>query len=456
MNLQENVPGVGTSSGPSFCIVKGIPYLAWKGSGTDQGIYWSKASSLTPDSNGKYDWQPQTHIPNVGTSASPTLAAFGGSLYMAWKGMEKDNAIYFSKLDGNTWSPQQKLTAGTSTAPALAGTGKDLILVWKGESDVDIWWFKSTDGKTWTAQATVPGVGGTSNTPALAASGDDAYMVWKAEPGDNRLFWTKYNGGTGKWEAQQKITSGTSNGPGVTCDSNGVVWIAWQAVSGEGVFYCSLTNESKNQWSPQVRRFGIGTSDRPCLAAPGKGEDGIIMAWKGAGSDAGIYYGPLILQVAGSVTYELARTNIGRGSSSSMAIQAQLTLNQNGSCTYSGTFWNEAVLKESWYCTLTVLDGNGHAYAFTSTGDIGPGTQQWNTPATNLAIAQNWAGIVLTSPPPGGFGWHSGDSDDVWGSILGAIEATGVAIKDVFEVIGKALASAGDGGGEAGSEPSGE
>src|SRR5258708_1846365 len=137
MSFQENVAGVGTSAGPAFCIVRGVPYLAWKGLGTDQGIYWSKASSLTPDSNGKYSWQPQTHIPSVGPSAAPTLASFGDALYMAWKGMDKDTAIYFSKLEGNTWSTQKKLAAGTSAAPSLAGTSKGLILVWKGESDVD-------------------------------------------------------------------------------------------------------------------------------------------------------------------------------------------------------------------------------------------------------------------------------------------------------------------------------
>jgi hypothetical protein len=62
---------------------------------------------------------------------------------------------------------------------------------------------------------------------------------------------------------------------------------------------------------------------------------------------------------------------------------------------------------------------------------------------------------VLTSPPPGappGFAWHSGDNAEVLDSIVSAIEATGVAIKDAFIVIGKALG----GEGESGSEPSGE
>jgi len=446
MTVQESVPNVGTSAGPAFCVFGGKPYLAWKGQGSDQGIYWTSASSLTPGSNGQYNWAPQTKVTNVATTDGPTLASFGGNLYMAWKGEAGDSGLYLSKFDGKTWTPQQKLVAGSSNGPALAATSKYLLMAWKGESDVGVYFFTSTDGTTWTAQQQIGPVGGTSSTPAVTASGNNVYMAWKAEPGDNRLFWSKYNGTT--WSAQQLITSGTGVGPAIVCDSNNVIWLSWQAVAGQGIYYCSLTNESQNDWSPQVVRYGVGTSDRPAMISTGGGDAGVMMAWKGAGSDLGIWYGTLILPVPSSLTFTLPRTNIGRGSPSSMAIQAQLVMNQDGSCNFSGTFQNEAILDESWYIVFGVKDGMGHGYSFSTSGET-TGTQTWNLSATNIAVAQNWGGIAFTNF----FNWSSGDSAELLGSIEALFSDFGIGIKDVFEAIGNALATAAK---EIFSDPSGE
>jgi hypothetical protein len=447
VNIQENVSGVGTSSGPGFCIHNGKPFLAWKGSGSDPGIYYSTATTLTPGSNGQYDWAEQTHYVGIATSHGPAVASLNGTLCLAWKG-ESESAIYVSLFDGKTWTPQQKLPVGTSDSPALAALSSKFLLAWKGEgTDVGIYYSTSADGKTWSAQQEIEDIGGTSNTPAICGASDgNAYMAWKAEPGDNRLFWSKYDGS--KWSAQQLITSGTSTGPAIVDDSNHIKWLSWKSVGGGAIYLCSLNDEAKNEWSPQRRRYGVGTSDRPALIPLGAGPQNVMMAWKGAGSDAGIYYGTLDLSVPDTLTYNYPRTNIGQGSSSSMAIEAQLTLKRDGSCNFTGTFWNEAVLKESWYITMGVRDGYGNAYAFSTSGDIGPGTQPWNLSANNLAIAQNWTGIAINSPS-GSFSIHAGDSDDLLGSLEGVASDLGVAIKDVFEVLGKIL---GGGEGEEGSE----
>jgi hypothetical protein len=102
MSVQEQIGGVGTSEAPAWTISGGKTLLAWKGEGTDTGIYWSTTSGLDPDSNsGQYTWAPQQVVPNVGTSASPALANFKDVVYMAWKGAGNDVAIYMSSLGGD-------------------------------------------------------------------------------------------------------------------------------------------------------------------------------------------------------------------------------------------------------------------------------------------------------------------------------------------------------------------
>lgn len=42
-------------------------------------------------------------------------------IYMAWKGMDNDEGIYWSRFDGSTWAPQQNVPGvGTSARLGLA------------------------------------------------------------------------------------------------------------------------------------------------------------------------------------------------------------------------------------------------------------------------------------------------------------------------------------------------
>jgi hypothetical protein len=56
----------------------------------------------------------------IGTSVGPALAVYIGLLYMAWKGIEGDQGIYFSTFDGQNWAAQQNVPGiGSSVGPAL-------------------------------------------------------------------------------------------------------------------------------------------------------------------------------------------------------------------------------------------------------------------------------------------------------------------------------------------------
>ena len=60
--------------------------MAWKGANGSQGIWRNTFDGRS--------WTAQHRITGVGTSVGPSLAAFQGRLYMAWKGAGLDHHIY--------------------------------------------------------------------------------------------------------------------------------------------------------------------------------------------------------------------------------------------------------------------------------------------------------------------------------------------------------------------------
>ena len=100
MEYQQNVAGVGTSASPGFCRVGNNAYLVWKGEGTDANLYFSKATTPSPNTSGVYQWGPQQQIVAVGTSDGPAAAGNKDALCMAWKGEGNDVSLYFSAFDG--------------------------------------------------------------------------------------------------------------------------------------------------------------------------------------------------------------------------------------------------------------------------------------------------------------------------------------------------------------------
>jgi hypothetical protein len=325
MPYQQKLPTqfLETSAAPAWALVNDEVFIAWKGPGSDTGIYSLATTSATPDSKtGQYDltnpqspfnalnqsWVtsgapcapsgPTPAVPQVLTSASPAMAIFGGLPYLAWKGAS-DNTIWFIAYDFNdsSWGTQQQVVVKgaadppkTDRAPALASAGNTLCMAWKGESIGDIWWAKC-DGQTWVDPQLA--IGGTSESPALASDGSFLYMAWKGES-DNTLWWSKFDGS--KWGPQQRTAGGsTDSAPAIAVDANHVVWLAWKDAGSSDVYYKYSTDLATNQWSAPTNRPGIGTSGSPALLSTGGSSSGLILAWKGEGTDHGIYYGPLRL-----------------------------------------------------------------------------------------------------------------------------------------------------------------
>jgi hypothetical protein len=250
-------------------------YLAWKGIERDDRMFYSSYQGTA--------WAAQSLIPRVGSSAGPALTVFGGKLFAAWKGVLGDEGIYWSTLAGKTWAPQQsEHSIGTSTGVSLATLNGLLYLIWKGvEGDQAIYW-RTFDRNNWTPQQRISGVA-TSHGPALAVFDGQLYAAWKGMWDDQAIYWSSFDGAS--WSPQRRISgAGSSSGPSLLA-IDGVLLAAWKGILGDQGIYWSTFNGAS--WTPQRNVPGVATSMGPGL---GSYDGTAVMAWKGMWGDQGIYW----------------------------------------------------------------------------------------------------------------------------------------------------------------------
>jgi Pro-kumamolisin, activation domain len=271
--LATALRGVGLP--PALAAFGGKLTMAWKGIERDERIFWSAFDGTS--------WAPQQAVPGIGTSAGAELAVWQGKLFMAWKGVLADQRIFWSLFDGTSWSPQRVVPGiGTSTGPSLSVFQGALYMAWKGvEGDQRIFW-SAFNGTSWTPQQAVAGVG-SSVGPSLAVFGSALYMGWKGVFGDPRIFWATFNGTS--WTPQQLLAGvGTSEGPSLAVFGN-ALYAAWKGEFGDQrIFWSSFNGTS---WTPQQLVSGVGTSVGPSLAAF---NSVLAMAWKGILGDPRIFW----------------------------------------------------------------------------------------------------------------------------------------------------------------------
>jgi hypothetical protein len=351
------IPGVGTSDKPAAVIApngKSV-FLAWKGEGGDQGIYWTQTQQLAPDAaTGKYTFNPSPqspHVKNVATTHGPALASYQGRVYMAWKGEEGDNTIYWSFYDGAKWQPQTPLPAETDIGPAMVATDNAVFLVWKGKSDTKLWWAilggDVNNGSKFTVIGQIKAGGNffeTTSTPALTTLGNAVFMAWRGASGV-ALFFAQCAGKTVsgenyQWADQQSIPQfeemipsatpsfGSGAGPSTTGpglvfikgSKNSGLFLAWvEPTSGPtpnepsfptvpDTICVSYLNETASTWfgrDLQDTTDGQTTLTQPTLIgvfphnSTGNAYSPIYF-FKGYGDDLNIYYNSAVVLYGGS------------------------------------------------------------------------------------------------------------------------------------------------------------
>lgn len=163
-----------TDRAPALAVLYNTAFCAWKQSGTEQ-IMWSEHRL------GASSWSAPEPLPLVDGGAStsdvPALAVTGRGLAMAWKGVaNNDPRLWFSEWEpGGRWSTPHTVdpidgAVLTSHGPGLAAFDGTLVLAWKGAgSDQRVWWSSRVDANRWaTPQITHPTINSAAG-PSLVA-----------------------------------------------------------------------------------------------------------------------------------------------------------------------------------------------------------------------------------------------------------------------------------------------
>jgi tetratricopeptide (TPR) repeat protein len=145
---QKRVAGVGTSRSPALVAFQGRLFMFWKGVEGDNTAYYSSLNPADPI------WRPQRRIeyasyeaaggvPHpIGTTGPLSAAVRGDSILLCWKGAQDDSGIYFSLFQDGEFSGQINMgRVGTSTGPSAVQVDGRTFMAWKGiEGDNTIYW----------------------------------------------------------------------------------------------------------------------------------------------------------------------------------------------------------------------------------------------------------------------------------------------------------------------------
>ena len=253
--LSGNLTGL-TTPVPTIATAGDYVYVAWPNYPFD--IEWVVSSDLG------LSWSQPTNLdsPDSWLVYSPSLAAFGTEVHLAWQDAgdhdgddEADYDILYtmSNDQGGNWSAPQVVSDGTSDEasilPALALAGTDLYVVWAdngsydgdGTDDFDILQRTTTDdGDTWSNIRVISTSAGEADQPAVAAdTSDEVNVVWQEFSNLNSEYRIHYrhsgNGGV-TWDSEQTLTSGPDDYlpglPDVTFVGS-QVYVAWYQVDNE-------------------------------------------------------------------------------------------------------------------------------------------------------------------------------------------------------------------------------
>ena len=260
---------------PALAVFDNKLFMAWKGVEFDERIFFTTYNGSA--------WAPQTQVPNVATSAGVSLAVFDNVLYMAWKGEGNDQGIWWSTYNGSAWASQKEVpNVASSTGPRLAVFDNKLFMAWKGMEDDQRLWWSSFNGTTWAAQQQIPGVA-SSVGPALVVLGSSLVAAWKGEFGDPGLWYSTFNGST--WTPQKEVVGpGTSEGPSLAIYNN-ELFAAWKGEYADQSLWYAAYNGSV--WTPQKQIPGVWSSIGPSIA-PFGGK--LFAVWKGMSGDERIWF----------------------------------------------------------------------------------------------------------------------------------------------------------------------
>lgn len=224
------------------------------------------------------------------------------TLYMAWRGVEDDQHLYWAvTFDGQWWSRQLVLSDRASAdAPALAAFQNKLFMAWRGSGDTNLWW-ATYDGNAdlkWSAQDQLTDRG-SATSPALAVFRNQLFMAWRGVPqdptsipgvpvsigtgpGDQNLYWATYDENDPRgWTDQRPLSDRASYGVPALAAFQDKLFMAWRGVEGdEDLYWATYDGNPDLKWSDQNPLTDRASAVGPALVVL---QNKLYMVWRGIG-----------------------------------------------------------------------------------------------------------------------------------------------------------------------------
>jgi hypothetical protein len=251
------------SQSPSLAASDSYVYVAWSDNvpvakSGGQPEVWLRVSSNSGASFGS----AIRISTNTGASVSPSVAASGSYVYVAWSdntpvsgsGSDYEVWVCMSSNNGGRFGSAIRISANTgwSGQPSVAATGNYVYVAWSDNTPVtgsggmrEVWMrASSNNGRSFGPAIRITTNTGTSENPSVAAVGSYVYVAWDDDTsvtgsGGKDEIWMRVSSNNGaSFGSAIRITTntGSSINPSVAAVGSNV-YVAWQddtPVAGSG------------------------------------------------------------------------------------------------------------------------------------------------------------------------------------------------------------------------------
>lgn len=282
---RKDLPGELTPYRPTIAAHQGKIFLAWRGEGNPS------LNIMVSNDNGA-SFTGKATLPATSASA-PSLISHDGSLFIAWRELN-NNSVNVAKvtLIGNTngefavagLEPTTTLNEQTDDVPSLASFGGKLYVAFKGLGNRKLNIVGSgDDGKSFPATIRLGEL--SDHAPSLGTDGGRLLLTW-AEAGNNKIniatvtLFGNTAGGFGIEGLTNKVTLGETSTDTPTIGAQlGKVFVGW--TGGENALNLIFANAGANSFTGKKRIEDL-SQNGPTLASVGTN---LWITWRGLGND---------------------------------------------------------------------------------------------------------------------------------------------------------------------------
>jgi len=198
-----------------------------------------------------------------------------------------DNALWWERWNGATWSSWQTLGGALTSSPAATSPGNGLIDVFVRGTDNALWERTTTNGgATWSSWYKIGGQILAGTGPAVCARGVNSLDVF-VQGTDHVLYYMHWDGTT--WSGWHSLGAGLTSSPGVTSQASGKIDVFVRGTD-NAIWYREYSGSSWSNWKGLGGLVASGTGPAACSWGTGRldvfvqGTDGVLYqkTWTGS------------------------------------------------------------------------------------------------------------------------------------------------------------------------------